>query len=235
MKSVVRLLTALRVFGLPTPSLASVSRYFRVAPELLDLFLDLDGIRSGIGGFLVLAFLMDFSCACLRIGNLLVRIDEADDQILQAHFALGDKVVLAEEQIESQWKLYERRTDLIETFLDALGDPDLAFTRQQLNGAHFAHVHAHRIGRAPELGVDGGERRGCFLGGVLVARDRVVGQDLGLGIGGLLVDRDAHIVDHVDDIFDLLRIDDIARQVVVDLAVGKVALLLALGDQQLQL
>ena len=76
----------------------------------------------------------------------------------------------------------------------------------------------------PNSAVDGRERGGSFLGGVVVARDGGIGQQQRLGIGRLLVDRDAHVVDHVDDVLDLLRIDDIARQMVVDLTVGQVAL-----------
>ena len=56
-----------------------------------------------------------------------------------------------------------------------------------------------------------------------------------LGIRCLLVHRDAHVVDGVDDVFDLLRIDDLGGQVIVHLRVGEVALLLAARDQQLQL
>ena len=48
-----------------------------------------------------------------------------------------------------------------------------------------------------------------------------------LGVRCLFVHRNAHVVDRVDDVFDLLRIDDLGRQVVVDLRVGQVALLLA--------
>src|SRR3977135_139608 len=44
-----------------------------------------------------------------------------------------------------------------------------------------------------------------------------------LGVGCLLVHGDAHIVDGVDDLFDLLRIDDFRGQVIVDLGVGQVA------------
>ena len=56
-----------------------------------------------------------------------------------------------------------------------------------------------------------------------------------LGVRCLLVHRNAHVVDGVDDVFDLLRIDDLGGQVVVHLRVGEVALLLAARDQQLQL
>ena len=47
--------------------------------------------------------------------------------------------------------------------------------------------------------------------------------------------RDAHIIDHVYDFFDLLRIDNIVGKVVVDLSISQVALILTLGDQYLQL
>ena len=43
-----------------------------------------------------------------------------------------------------------------------------------------------------------------------------------------LMHRDPHIVDHVDDIFDLLRIDDIVGQVIVDLVVSQVTLIFTL-------
>ena len=46
---------------------------------------------------------------------------------------------------------------------------------------------------------------------------------------------DAHIVDHVDDVFDLFRIDDVIGQVIIDLGVGQVTLFFATGNQQLQL
>ena len=91
------------------------------------------------------------------------------------------------------------------------------------------------IGRAAELGVDGRrERSGGFLGRFVVGHDRLAHQQR-LGVRCLLVHRDAHVVDHLHDVFDLLRIDDLARQVVVDLRVGQEALLLAARDQQLEL
>ena len=45
------------------------------------------------------------------------------------------------------------------------------------------------------------------------------------------VDLDAHVVDHADDVFDLLRVDDALGQVVVDLGIGQKPLFLALGNQ----
>jgi hypothetical protein len=123
----------------------------------------------------------------------------------------------------------------IEAFLDALGDADLALARQQFDRAHLAHVHAHRIGGAAEFGIERGQRRGGFLDGFFVGRRGGIGGQQRLGVRCLLVHRNAHVVNRVDDVFDLLRIDDLGRQVIVDLRVGEVALFLAARDQQLQL
>jgi hypothetical protein len=47
--------------------------------------------------------------------------------------------------------------------------------------------------------------------------------------------RDTDVVNHVDDIFDLLGIDYAVRQMIIDLSVGQIALLLAAGDQIFEL
>ena len=119
---------------------------------------------------------------------------------------------------------------LTDPFLDALGDLDLAFTGQQLHGAHFAHVHAHRVGGAADVAVHGGESGGGFLGGSLVGISPL-GEQQGIRIRSCLEYVDPHVVDHADDVFHLLRIGNIFRQVVVDLGVSQVTLLTATGDQ----
>src|SRR5262249_554091 len=63
-------------------------------------------------------------------------------------------------------------------------------------------------------------------------RDRSFRQQR-FGIGGHFVDLDAHVIDHADDVFDLLRIDDVVGQVVVDLGVGQITLFFALDNQGL--
>jgi hypothetical protein len=75
---------------------------------------------------------------------------------------------------------------------------------------------------------------GGFFGGFLVGDDGLAHQQR-LGVRCLFVHRNAHVVDHLHDVFDLLRIDDLGRQVVVDLGVGEEALFLAARDQQLEL
>lgn len=45
------------------------------------------------------------------------------------------------------------------------------------------------------------------------------------------MDIDAHAVDHADDVFDLLRVDEVVGQMVIDFGVGQIALFQALADQ----
>ncbi len=150
------------------------------APELLQARRDFLGIRARVDrGFLVLGLRVAFHGHLLgraraRIGDLFVRVDEARDQVLQAGLAAQDLVVRVEDQLARLRELNERAANLIEAFLDALRDPDLALAREQLDRAHLAHVHANRVRRAAELGVDGRERRGSLVGCVVVVRDRVV-------------------------------------------------------------
>ncbi len=56
-----------------------------------------------------------------------------------------------------------------------------------------------------------------------------------IGIRCLFVHLDAHVIDHVDDVFDLFRVDDVIGQMIVDLGIGQETLFLALGDQILEL
>ena len=143
-------------------------------------------------------------------------------------------VVFLEQQLDRPREIRERTLDLVEAFLDALGDGDFAFAREQLHGAHLAHVHAHGIGGAADFGIDGRQHgHGFFRRGFVVD-----GGDRGfrhhrLGIGRDFMHLDAHVVDHADDVFDLFRIDDVVGQVIVDFGVGEVALFLALDDQGL--
>ena len=57
---------------------------------------------------------------------------------------------------------------LAKTLFDALGNYDLAFARQQLYRAHFAHVHAYRVGCAARFVFHGSEGGGRFGGGNII-------------------------------------------------------------------
>src|SRR5688572_4888136 len=206
-------------------------------------------VRTGLDRFLVLGgFLVAFLELLvhrrfgreLRIDGLRdhigrVRVVEADDDVDQASLAGLYRLVTTEDVVIGRRVVRERPAHGVEAFLDALRDRDLALAREQLDRSHFAHVHADRVGGAAKLRVDRGrKRRGGFLGGFIVSHHRFTQQQR-LGIRRLLVHRDAHVVDHLHDVFDLLRIDDLGRQVIVDFGVGQEALLLAACDQQLQL
>ncbi|MCY1515121.1 hypothetical protein D9M68_496970 [compost metagenome] len=119
---------------------------------------------------------------------------------------------------------------------DALGDFDFAFARQQLDRAHFAHVHADRVGGAAEFAVHRGQSRfGFFLGFFhRGGGGRGVVQQQGFGVGRLLVHRHAHVVEHGDHDFHGLGVDQLVGQVVGDFAVREVAAGLAQRDQGLQ-
>ena len=126
------------------------------------------------------------------------------------------------------------RQQLADAFLDTLGDNDLAFPGQQFDGAHFAHVHAHRVGGAAGLGFDGGEGGGGFGRGDVVGGAVALGHQQFIGVRGDFKHLDAHVVDHLDDVFNLIRIGDVFRQVIVDFGVGQVTLVLAAGDEILE-
>ncbi len=123
----------------------------------------------------------------------------------------------------------DRAHHLANAFLDAFGDLDFAFAGQQLDGTHFAHVHAHRVGGAADVGLDRSERCGSLFGGRFIGIG--FGQQQGIGIRSGLEYVDAHVVDHANDVFHLFRIGNILRQVVVDLGVSQVTLLTATLDQ----
>ena len=121
---------------------------------------------------------------------------------------------------------------VLQAVLNALADLDFALARKQLHRSHLAHVDAHRIGRAAEFALNGGER--CFSLGfrILVAHRfaRALNEKLLLirsdfMHGNIKVPENAH--DRFDRVFVEKRIGD----VVVDFAVGDVAALFAEGNQ----
>ena len=129
----------------------------------------------------------------------------------------------------------DRHDHVLQTFLDPFGDLDLAFTREELDRAHLAHVHPNRIGGAAEFGIErryrGLRRLFDVLGG---RRGRGIRHQQRLGIRGFVVHLDAHVADHVDDALDLLGVEHVVGQVIVDLGEGEEAALLAEDDQRLQ-
>ena len=161
-------------------------------------------------------------------------IDKADHEILHAGLTADNAISDFEQCLDGRREVHHVVLDLVQTVLDALRDFNFALARQQLDRTHFAHVHADRVGRATKLGIDAGEGGLGFLA-ASSSLSRRVGQSIRLGFRCFFVHRDAHVINHVDDIFDLFGIDDVVGQVIVDLGIGQVTLLLASGDQIFEL
>jgi hypothetical protein len=115
--------------------------------------------------------------------------------------------------LEAAWKvsgLSQRPGDhRVAAGLDALGDGDLALARQQLDRAHLAQVHAHRIVGAVDRLLLG---RGGAAGAAVVERVDLVLLRLGLlllvllGLVLVLDDVDAHLVERGHHVLDLLGV-----------------------------
>ncbi|MNE03327.1 hypothetical protein D3C80_958230 [compost metagenome] len=139
-----------------------------------------------------------------RRRDAVIRVDVAAEHVRQAAAFGGHTVVFAENVVDSTREVGDSAHDFANTFFDTLGDFDLAFAGQQLDGTHFAHVHAHRVGRAADIGFNCRQRSSGFFGRGFVG----VGfrQQKGIRIRSTLEYVDPHVVDHADDVFHLLRI-----------------------------
>jgi hypothetical protein len=96
--------------------------------------------------------------------------------------------------------------------LNAFGDGDFTFAREQLDRAHFAEIHAHGVVGAlgGVLGPGLGRELGLDLDQIAFALLLVVGLlaralIFGLGFLGLYVD--AHLAELRQDVLDLLGLD----------------------------
>ncbi len=174
-------------------------------------------------------------CIFLRVGAGVGRFQV--DDVAQEDFAVVQLVAPDDDGLEGQRAFAEAGDHRLAAGLDALGDGDFAFARQQFDGAHFAQIHAHGIvgalGRLLLFG--GGERFGFRLddlgAGVLLV---VVGDHL---VGGLLLafvvvgvlgldHVDAHLAEHGEGVLDLLGGDLLGGHHGVELFVGDEAALL---------
>ena len=120
---------------------------------------------------------------------------------------------------------------LPDAFLDPLGDDDLALTGEQLYRAHFAHVHAHRISCAACFLLNGSQRGSRLCSGDFVRRAVALAHQQLVGVGRLLEHLNTHVIDHLNDVFNLIGIRDVLREVIIDFSVGQVPLLFSLCNQ----
>ena len=164
-----------------------------------------------------------------------VRIDESGDEIGQTRFFCFNAIVLFQ-QIGNCFRVFSNGAlNLVNPIFDTFGDVDFAFTRQQFDGTHLAHVHAHRVSCTADFRFHAGENLCSSLFRIFVGIVAIFSKQQIIGIRCFFHHLNAHIVDHLDDVFDLVGVDDIFRQMVIDLGIGQIALLLTTLDKKLQL
>ncbi len=160
------------------------------------------------------------------------------DDVAQENLAVVQLIAPDDDGLEGQRAFAQARDHGFAAGLDALRDRDFALARQQLDRTHLAQIHADRIvGALARLGLLGLGRRlaahfdefalGLLLLGLLA---RFLRGFLGLGLLGL-DDVDAHLVEHGEDILDLVGGDFLGWKHRIDLIAGDVAALLGAADQ----
>src|SRR5579863_8797921 len=171
------------------------------------------------------------------VGIFRVRVDQAVNEFVDADFLVRDTLGHRKDVGDRGRARGDGHHHVLQAIFDAFRDFDLAFAREQLDRAHFAHVHADGIGRAAEFGIDRRQRDFGFLFDFIVRRrrGRVVVQEQRFGIGGLFVDRHAHVVERADDAFDRFGLREVIGEVVVDFRVREEPALLAELDERAQL
>ncbi len=118
---------------------------------------------------------------------------------------------------------------LARAFFNTLGNFDFAFAGQQIHSAHFTHIHTHRIGGTAKLIVHGaGQCSNGLVGHIIIAYSAI---QQSVVVRRELMHINAHVVNHGNDVFDLIRIDNIIRQVIVDFVISQITLFFPLGDQ----
>ena len=142
--------------------------------------------------------------------------------------------------LEGQRALAQARDHRLAAGLDALGDGDLALARQQLDRAHLAQIHAHRIvgalGRLLAFSVLATAFGVTSTSSPPSARPPRAPRGLAPRPRRrlLVLDHvDAHLVEHRQHVLDLLGGDLLGGQHGVELLVGDVAALLGLLDHLL--
>jgi hypothetical protein len=147
------------------------------------------------------------------------------DDVAQQDLGFVEFVAPDDDGLEGERALAQALDHGLAAGLDALGDGDLAFARQQLHRAHFAQIHAHRVIGAVDR-----------LGGALDLDGQAGPLDLFnrlLGVAFAFHHIDAHLGEHRHGVLDLFGRHLFGRQHVVEFVVGDVAALLGQLDHPL--
>ncbi len=192
---------------------------FGLAPGRLTAVLG-SAVRPRLGWLGVLA---------LGLGAAVGRLEI--DHVAQQDLALADLVAPADDRAHGQRALAQGLEHGVAPGLDALGDLDLALAREQLDRAHLAQIHPHRVvGPAEVLLVDRG-RALLLLALALEISLRPAGAVAALVIAA---DAHAHLLEHRDQLVEQVGRDLLLGQRGVDLVERDEAALARLGDQALE-
>ena len=150
------------------------------------------------------------------------------DHLAQQDAAAAQLLAPHHDGLEGQGAFAQTADHGVAAGLDALGDGDLALAAEQLDRAHLAQVHAHRIVGAVVV---------AFLGRAFGDRGLLADRNLA-ALGRLAVflgldDIHAHLAEHGQGVFDRLGGDFLGRQHLVQLVHGDVAAGLGLLDELL--
>ncbi|SAJ10302.1 Uncharacterised protein [Enterobacter cloacae] len=133
-----------------------------------------------------------------------VRVDKASDQIGQTRFFRFNAIVLLQ-QIGNRFRVFGNRAlNLVDPVFDAFCDVNFAFAGQQFNGTHFAHVHADRVSGTPDFRFHAGQDLCSSFFRIFVSVVGGFSQQQIIGIRCFFHHLNAHVIDHLDDIFDLI-------------------------------
>ena len=162
------------------------------------------------------------------------------DDVAQEHLAVVELVAPDDDGLEGQRAFAQARDHRLAAGLDALGDGDLALAGEQLDRAHFAQIHAHRIvgalGRLLLLGRGRAPWAWTSTSSPSLSSSSSA-SSVGLASSSsallLLDDVDAHLVEHRVDVLDLVGGHLLGGQHGVELLVGDVAALLGVLDHLL--
>jgi len=161
-------------------------------------------------------------------------IQVANHNIRQTPLTFGDQGILIEYVLHTVGVERHRSHQLADTLFDALGDDNFALAGQQFHGAHFAHIHTHRVRGATGFRFNRSQGCGRFCGGDIIGGTVTLGDQQFICVRGNFKYINAHVVNHLDNFFDLIGVGDIVWQMVVDFGVGQVTLFLAPGNQFFQ-
>jgi len=142
------------------------------------------------------------------------------DQVAQQDALVHQLVAPHHHGFEGQRAFAKPADHRVAARFDALGNRDLAFTREQFDGAHFAQVHAHGVVSAVRAA------RVALLGDNFLVFN--LGKRLAFGFGLFLAldDRDAHFRDLGHHILDLVGGHLVIRKQGVDFVMRDEAALL---------